>query len=300
MPLRYLRLLLTTLLALVALNATSRERQQGERVELDIPFVAGGKHEQQLDLYIPKQAGFSTILFVHEGSLISGDRKDAPYARMCETFQADGFACAATNYRLAPDHKWPAQPNDLVAALGWLKHNIQSRGGNPNRIFLFGHSSGCLLVATVAADPRYLAAQGWVPRDIAGVVAMGCRLNDFVEVRASPPADYERSWVPPNRVDDFMKEEVAFTSLQQRNDVVPAAHVTSQLPPSLILIADAERFFPPVLRDAAEFVGRAQSAGATADLVILRDRTHMTAVKMMVTSTDPAVMHVEAFVRAHE
>jgi acetyl esterase/lipase len=172
-------------------------------------------------------------------------------------------------------------------------------GGDPKRIFLFGHSSGCHLVTIVAADARYLAAQGWRPHDIAGVVAMGCRLNDFVEVRATPPTNYESSWVPPNRVDDFMKEEVAFTSLQQRNDAVPATHVTAQLPPTLILIAEAERFFPPVLRDAAEFVGRAQAAGAKVDLAILADRKHMTAIQMMVTPTDPAVLHVSAFVRAH-
>ena len=129
---------------------------------------------------------------------------------------------------------------------------------------------------------------------------MGCRLNDVVEVRATPTTDYEHSWVPPNRVDDFMKEEVAFTSLQKRNDAVPAAHVTAQLAPSLILIAEVECFFPPVLRDGAEFVGRAQSAGATADLVILSDRKHKTEIQMMVIPTDPAVQLVAASVRAHE
>src|SRR5438067_11020396 len=90
------------------------------RVILDIPFVPGGTHDQQLDLYTPAAAGFPTVLFVHEGSLTSGDRKDAPYAAMCRTFQGLGFGCAATNYRLAPAHKWPAQPDDVAAAFGWL------------------------------------------------------------------------------------------------------------------------------------------------------------------------------------
>ena len=300
MRLRCVKFFLTMLMVLAPLGATSAQRQLGKGVQLDIPFVAGGKHDQQLDLYTPDQADYPTILFVHEGSLTSGDRKDEPYAKMCETFQAIGIGCATTNYRLAPDHKWPSQPNDVAAAFAWLKHNIHAHGGNPNRLFLFGHSSGCLLVAIVAADPRYLAAQGMVPHDIAGVLPMGCRLNDVVEVRETPPADYERSWAPANRVDEFMKEEVAFTSLQQRNDAVPATHVTAQLPPSLILIAESERLFPPVLRDAAEFVGRAQAAGATADIFILLDRKHKTEIQMMVTPTDPAVMRVAAFVRAHK
>lgn len=187
----------------------------------------------------------------------------------------------------------------MAAAFGWLEQNLRSRGGDPRRIFLVGHSSGCLLVAIVAADPRYLAAQGWKPQDVAGVVPIGCRLNDVVEVRATPPANYESSWAPPDRVADFMKEEVAFTSLEQRNDAVPAIHVTAALPPTLVLIAEDERFFPPVLRDAAEFVGRAQVAGAKADLAILAGRKHMTAILKMVSPTDPAVLQISAFIRAH-
>ena len=296
---RSLRLRLTALLACVAFDAIAHEDRDGSKVELDIPFAAGGGHDQQLDLYTPASDDFPTILFVHEGSLMSGDRKDEPYAKMCQTFQSLGFGCAATNYRLAPDHKWPAQPDDVAAAFGWLKRNIGSRGGDPKRIFLFGHSSGAYLAAMVAADPRYLVAHGLQQRDIAGVVAMGCRLNDVVEVRPTPPITYESSWVPPNRVGDYMREEVAFVSLEQRNDAVPADHVTAQLPPTLVLIADDERFFPPILRDAAEFVGRAQAAGAKADLAILADRTHTTAIQMMVTPTDPTVMQVAAFIRVH-
>lgn len=266
--------------------------------ELDIPFVEGGGHDQQLDLYTPSSPGFPTILFVHEGSLTSGDRKDEPYARMCQTFQAAGIACATTNYRLAPSHKWPAQPNDVASAFRWLKRNIGARGGDPERIFLFGHSSGCSLVSIVAADARYLEGQGLGPEDVAGVIAMGCRLNDRVEVTNAPPPSYEASWVPPGRVDDYMKREAAFISLEQRNAAVPAVHVSKRLPATLILIAEAERFFPPILRDAAEFVGRALVQGADADLVILANRRHMTAIQMMVTADDPAVVKVIAFVRA--
>ena len=90
-------------------------------------LVAGGKHEQQLDLHTLSNADFPTILFVHEDGLTSGDRKDEPYAKICATFQVIGIGCAATNYRLAPEHKWPAQPNDVAAAFAWLKHSIGAR-----------------------------------------------------------------------------------------------------------------------------------------------------------------------------
>ena len=268
------------------------------QVELDIPFVPGGGHEQQLDLYVPAADGFPTLLFAHEGSLTSGDRKDEPYARMCRTFASLGIGCIATSYRLAPASKWPAQPDDVAAAFRWVKENIGSRGGAPDEIFLFGHSSGCTLVSIVAADPSYLAKQDLAPEDIAGVIAMGCRLADHIEVTSTPPPQYEASWIPPDRVDDFPKVDERYVSLQQRNAAVPADHVSERLPPTLVVIAEEERFFPPILRDAAEFVGRARVHDAEADLVILPDRRHMTAIRNMVTPDDQGVVEVVNFVRS--
>jgi len=282
----------------VATASATGQTAGADSVELDIPYVLNGGHAQQLDLYTAAVSGFPTILFVHGGSLTSGDRKDEPHAEMCRTFQALGVGCAVTNYRLAPNHKWPAQPNDVAAAFAWLKRNIAARGGNPDRLFLFGHSSGCLLVAIVATDGRYLESQGLTQHDVAGVVPMGCRLNDRVQVTDTEPEAYESSWVPNDRVDDYMRSESAFVSIEQRNDAVPAEHVTAAQPPMLVLIADAERFFPPVLRDAAEFVGRSLTAGADVDIAILPNRTHMTAIQRMVTAEDAAVVKVMEFVRS--
>lgn len=269
-------------------------------IEIDIPYVPNGGHKQQLDLYTPDTTGFPTILFAHEGSLTSGDRKDEPYAQMCRTFVELGISCAAISYRLAPDHKWPAQPRDVAAAFSWLKQNIAGRGGDPERIFLFGHSSGCMLVAVVATDARYVDEHGLEPRDIAGVIPMGCRLNNRIEITETQPSSYETIGVPPDRVDEYMERETRFLSIEQQNDAVPASHVNENLPPTLILIAEKERFFPPILRDAAEFVGRALSAGAAdVEIAILDDRRHMTAIRRMITKDDPTVMKVVAFVRAH-
>lgn len=269
-----------------------------QSVELNVPFVEGAGHKQQLDLYTPDGAGYPTILFVHGGSLYSGDRKDEPHERICGTFVELGIACAATSYRLAPDHKWPAQPDDVASAFAWLHRNIPDRGGDPDRLFLFGHSSGCLIVASLAVDEKYLARAGHEPADLAGVIPLGCRLDDYVEVLEAPPRRYEISAVHTSRVDEFLASEEAFTSLEQRLDAVPSMHVGGDLPPMLILLAEQERFFPPILRDAAEFVGRAMSANGDAaiDLVVLDDRQHMSALERMVTVDDPAIQIIREFV----
>lgn len=271
----------------------------GQSVALDVPYVADGLHKQQLDLYTPDSPGYPTLLFVHEGGLTSGDRKDQPYAEMCGAFVELGIGCAAASYRLAPQAKWPAQPEDVASAFAWLEANLAARGGDPDRVFLFGHSSGCLLVSLVGADPGYLTRHGLTQGDVAGIVAMGCRLDDRVEVGGEGPTGYERSWLRPDGVPAFLASEGAFETLQARNDAVPSRHVSADLPPTLVVVAEDERFFPPILRDGAEFVGRALSQGATADLVVLPERRHMTAIQMMVTTADPGVQLVADFVRAN-
>lgn len=268
-------------------------------VELDIAYTRDANYEQQLDLYLPDTTNFATILFIHGGELTSGDKRDEPYAQICKSFQELGIGIAAINYRLAPKSKWPAQPDDLVGALKWLKNNISFRGGNPDRIFLLGHSSGGLLAAIVAADKRYLSKQGLTQKDLAGVIAMGCRLNDVVSVGDVRPEAYESSWVPPDRISEYMESEPAFISLQQRKEVVPASYADENLPPFLLLIAEKERFFPPILRDGSEFVGRALVADADADIIILNDRSHMSAINNMTTPDDPGVQCVVSFVRSH-
>jgi acetyl esterase/lipase len=205
------------------------------------------------------------------------------------------------SYRLAPEHAWPAMPRDVASAFAWVKENISERGGNPDRVFLFGHSSGCLLSAIVSADKIYLASHGLGPQDVAGTIPLGCRLNDRLEVADSPTGftrDYEVMRIPSSRVDDFLADS-PYESVDDVNDAVPAAHVTEDLPPTLVLIAEGERFFPPILRDGAEFVGRALSAGTEADLIVLEDRRHMSALEMMVTADDPTLRLVVDFVESH-
>jgi arylformamidase len=285
------------IVVLVTYKSYGQDSVQSASIHLDIPYVRGGGHKQQLDLYIPVKEFYPVILFVHEGSLQSGDRKDEPYAQMCKVFQEQGIACAAMSYRLASEHKWPAQPNDVVAAFDWLKKNIPQYGGNANQIYLFGHSSGCTLVSIIGADPSYLGEKGYTQQEVAGIILMGCRLNNTLEVTTEKSEYYETYTIPPQYVDRYMERQNVFTSISQLNNAVPAKHVDENLPPTLVLVAEEERFFPPILRDGAEFVGRALAAGAKANLHILYNRTHMSAIKNMVVSDDMAVIKILEFIR---
>ena len=260
---------------------------------LDVAYVSGGAEKQRLDLYLPQALDVPkpVVLLVHGGSLWSGDRKDSPWPRrVCEAFAAEGVACAAISYRLYPQVDWPAPAQDVAAAFAWLHSNVASYGGDPRRIVLVGHSSGCLLSTLVVSNPSLLAPYGLGPSDVFGVVAIGCRLDE------TPP---DTTGVSAERVAQAFAAGGTyenFGSLDNLRSYYPMTHLGAHVPPFLALIAEGERSKPPILEDAATYVGLARDCRVDADLAILPNRTHMTAVEELVSREDPSFLLIMAFV----
>jgi acetyl esterase/lipase len=259
-------LLFLAVLAFQQRNATSplgrAPQPAATRVLRGLAYVPHGDSLQQLDLYLPSGNGFPTVLFIHGGSLTGGDKDDEDYLGICNPFPESGIACATMNYRLFPAVKWPAPEQDAAAAFAWLKSHVAECGGSPARIFLFGHSSGCMLASLLGTDEIYLREQGLKLQDIAGVVAMGCRLNDKIDTAGASPEQIRRHF----ESDPY---DAGFGSIEALNRAVPAAHVSAHMPPFLILIAEKEQVQPPLLDDSKVFVAAARQAGAAAEYVVL-------------------------------
>jgi acetyl esterase/lipase len=83
---------------------------------------------------------------------------------------AQGYAVAAISYRLAPQCIWPAQGEDVRAALAWLKANAQQLGIDANRLVLLGRSAGGQLATAVGYGARDPAIRGvialYAPHDM--------------------------------------------------------------------------------------------------------------------------------------
>ena len=262
-----------------------------QTVVRDIAY--GPDSAQRLDLSVPGAPGFPTVIFVHGGSLTRGDKADEDYGAVCAPFPAAGIACANVNYRLAPGHPWPAQAEDVAAAVAWVRKNIGARGGDPERLFLLGHSSGATLVALVAADPRYLAAEGLMTAALRGVMPMGSimwddDLEQAIERRGRPAVEAAFRRDPDNAM---------FAGLDAYLDHWPIRHVRAGLPRYLFLIAEAEQEQPPVLRTNRVFAERAAALGNRADFRVLPGRTHDSAIRRLAEPGDPVFAIVRDFIR---
>jgi acetyl esterase/lipase len=125
---------------------------------LAIDLAYGSAPRQRLDLYAPAGAQRRPVLvFVHGGGFLKGDKGSAqawPNANVGRMAAAMGRVGAVINYRLAPDHGWPAGAEDVIAAVDWLRANVGRHGGDLARIVLMGTSAGAVHVCgALARDP---------------------------------------------------------------------------------------------------------------------------------------------------
>jgi acetyl esterase/lipase len=259
-----------------------------QRTALDVRYVASDVPAQRLDLYLPAARGFPTLIVVHGGGLTQEDKRDDSLPAVCATVAAAGIACASVNYRLGPTTRWPAQPEDVAAAIAWVRRNITAYGGDSTALVLLGHSSGCTLASVIATNPRYLMAQQLPLSALRGVAAMGCTLSPVL------PA-----------ISDSARLRAVFTSgalstfgsLEAFLDADPTAYVGAETPPFLVLIAQAEQINPPILERARSFAARMAAAGRPVEIDVLPDRRHYTALSHMANANDPTLELLLAFIR---
>lgn len=100
------------------------------------------------------------IVVIHGGGWDSGDR--AQLAEWNHRWAARGYAVASVSYRLAPKWIWPAQRDDVLAVIAWLKIHADNLGLDPTRLVLLGRSAGGQLAAAVGYGAHDPAIRGVV------------------------------------------------------------------------------------------------------------------------------------------
>jgi acetyl esterase/lipase len=131
-------------------------------VQRDIAF--GTDPKQKLDVVSNGRGmGKLVLVFVHGGGFTGGDKHlpgQFTNDNLMKWAVDEGMVGVNINYRLLPDHMLPAQIEDARDALAWVAKNIARYGGDPNRIFLWGHSAGATLVGLYVSHPDYHYARG--------------------------------------------------------------------------------------------------------------------------------------------
>ena len=122
------------------------------RVWHNIPYASTAR-SHLLDLYLPATGGgpFPVILWVHGGAWHEGSKGLAEYPLPLRVLER-GYALASMNYRLSWEAKFPAQIDDVKAAVRWLRANAKPYHLDQSRIGAWGGSAGGYLVALLGTS----------------------------------------------------------------------------------------------------------------------------------------------------
>ena len=158
----------------------------GVKIERDLAY--GTDPKQNLDVYTPAAGGGGAkpiMIFVHGGAFVGGDKGGAAspfYDNVLIWSVKNGMVGVNLNYRLAPGAPYPAGIEDLGSAIKWVEANAAKYGGDPKKIFIWGHSAGASHVGDYVGHPDLW---GRTSSGLAGAV-MTSAVYDLSSTETSP------------------------------------------------------------------------------------------------------------------
>jgi acetyl esterase/lipase len=255
--------------------------KDGVEVTRDVAY--GADPRQQLDVFAKRAVGTEArkpvIVFLHGGAFVDGERNrsDQVYSNVLYYFARHDMVGINLEYRLAPEHPYPAATEDLALALRWVVRHVAEFGGDPDAIFLMGHSAGAAHVGSYAFDRRF---RDEAHAHVAGTIIVSGR------VRA------DNSSENPNA----RKVEAYYgTDASVYEDRSPVSHVGADSPPAFIAFAEYEN--PLIDLYCLELAYRiAQATRRAPALMRLPRHNHTSIIAHMNTAEDRLGEGIRTFI----
>lgn len=242
-------------------DALTAETRAALPHHLDLAY--GPDVKQRLDLYLPANAPTAApvFIFIHGGGFREGDR--AQYGYVARPLAAKGVITVVASYRLLP-HVYPDQVEDTELMIAWAYANAKKYGGDPNRIFVGGHSAGAILSALVAVTTDWQARRA-LPAD----VVKGA-------VPVSGPYDLRAGG---GFVGDFLPDPATREAASPMRRIV-------RTPPMVVAYGGQET---PYVAASRAFVDAVVAKGGKATLVELPNASHDRTALTMSDASSPVV-----------
>jgi acetyl esterase/lipase len=248
---------------------TALSSMRGVAISKDIHY--GTDPRQGLDIYQPEPddpakpqthlvGGLPVVVFIYGGSWESGDKEG--YGFVGRSLAQAGYVTVVIDYRLVPKHIYPDFVNDSVSAISWVYQNIAKYGGNPNEMFVMGHSAGAFNAVAAVDDERYWR-NGHVPNGAIKAV-----------IGLAGPYSYDfRQFDSKN----------AFPANALPEDVMPDGHVRADAPPHLLLVAEKDELVG--IKNMMKMKRGLERANVPVETGVVPKVNHATMIVAMATPT---------------
>jgi acetyl esterase/lipase len=253
---------------------------------IDGTFPGADGNDLDYRLYRPASTGpHPVIVYYHGGGWVLGSAdSDDPFCRdLCVRSDALVISC---DYRHAPEHRFPAAPDDGFAALQWVADNAETLGGIPGQLAVAGWSAGAN-VAAVAAQRARDASGPHISGQLLVTPVVDC---DFSRSSYTENADGYvltttlMKWFWDHYADQADRDDPAASPLRAAD--------LSNLPPAVVFTCQ----FDPLRDEGAAYVDGLNAAGTDARLFTYRGHTHtsLPAVDMVLSGAPARAEMAEA------
>lgn len=228
----------------------------------DIEFAKPNGISLTLDASIPDGKGpFPTVIIVHGGGFVRGD-KQTYVPPLFEPLSQAGFAWFTINYRLYPQAQFPANVEDVEAAIRWVKAHAKKYKVDLKRIVLMGESAGGALVsyAGVRYKPETRVA-AVVP--FYGVHDWALRLQQEREGKVGPSVWRDAFKVPADH-DPALPARL--------REISATTFIKKGLPPFLLIHSTTDKQVS--YQQSVEFQKKMKAAGNVCDLITVEGADH--------------------------
>jgi acetyl esterase/lipase len=248
------------------------------RIQLTQSIAYAERSRHRLDVCRPRGAAAAPVIIFFYGGAWQGGYKEL-YRYVAKALARRGYVAVVPDYRIYPEVCYPDFLDDGAQVVRWVKDNIARFGGDPDKLFLKGHSAGAHIAAMLSIDARWLGKVGLDPRrDIAGLIGI------------AGPYD-----LMPLR-DEKLK--VIFGGVN-RPETQPILHVAPGAPPALLMTGGRDRLVEP--GNSVRLAARLVAAGNAATVLTYRRIGHfiiIAAVAPFLRFLVPVMRDVDAFIAA--
>lgn len=260
----------------------------------DLPYLDDGHPKHALQIFAPPNANHApVVVFVHGGYWRSGDRSYFEsvlglYANVGVALAEQGMVVVLPSYRLFPEVKdVQIMLDDVAAAIRYAKKHVARYGGDPEKIYLMGHSAGAHLVTLLASSPENLQARALSTEEVRGFISLsGVYDIESCAAHANPPKMKNELWDP------------LFGDAERKKQASPIHDLrTKEHPRALFVVGEMD--YPNCLRDFASLENvMKERPDPNAEFVRLPDMDHEAIVLSIGGPKDPVTPIVLRFIRA--
>jgi len=259
----------------------------------DIVYVTGSDDpKHRLDVYMPADAeSVPVVHFIHGGYWVSGDKDyyrvaTGLYGSVGMALAKRGVGAVVQSYRLTPDVDIDTVLDDVISGLAWTRAHIEEHGGDPDRVFLMGHSAGGHLVALLGSNDELLKRRNISPAEVRGYIALSA-VWDIVDMHATQGEAFNNEVTFPA----FGKDSSIYPSYS------PVTHIHGSMRPFLIVAGESD--YPYLIPQAERAAEQMRAVGNTPRHEQAPGNDHMDMVLRFGATNDNLSPLVVQFVTEH-